>query len=214
MMMAIYRKIPLAKILKGRPLRIAELQDEVVLELSKKFDFVVHGGTAVWRIYGGKRFSRDIDIYHSDPQRIAEHFSKVFNVVRVKITPSKVLYLRIVDKATVELEASPPFEEIETIESDFWLVDGSSVVVKTLTPENLVKEKVRAFLDRKKARDLYDIYYLLDFCEKEIGSELRKVLPELKEAPRDFSGLKELILMGMAPSFETIVRKVRRYAKG
>ena len=212
--MSIYRKIPLARILKGRLLKIAELQDMILLELSKKFDFVVHGGTAVWRIYGGKRFSVDIDIYHPNPRSIAEHFSRVFKVVRSKITPSKVLYLRIVDEAVVELEASPAFEEIDAIESDFWLIDGSSIVVKTLTPEDLVREKVRAFLSRKKARDLYDIYYLLDLCGEEIGRELKKVLLELKEAPSDFSELKELILIGRAPSFETIVKKVRRFAQG
>jgi len=211
--MGIYRKIPLARILKGRLLKIAELQDIILLELSRRFDFVVHGGTAVWRIYGGKRFSVDVDIYHPEPGRIAEHFSKVFKVVRSRVTPSKVLYLRIVDQAVVELEASPAFEEIHAIESDFWLVDGSSIVVKTLRPEDLVREKIRAFLNRKKARDLYDIYYLLDFCKESVRSELKKLLPELEEAPKDFPGLKELILIGRAPSFETIVGKVRRFAQ-
>ncbi len=212
--MGIYKRIPLAKMLKGRLLKIAELQDMVVLELSKRFDFVIHGGIAIWRVYGGKRFSRDIDIYHQNPEIIAQHFSKLFNVTKSRITPSKTLYLRLVDEAIVELQASPAFREIQVVESDFWLIDGTSIVVKTLTPENLVKEKVETFLNRGMARDLYDIYYLLDFCESGIRSELKKILPALQEPPRDFSGLRELILMGKAPSFEAIVRKVRRFAKG
>jgi len=49
-------KLPLAKILKGRILKIAEFQDLIVIELCKRFDFILRGGTAIWRIYGGKRF--------------------------------------------------------------------------------------------------------------------------------------------------------------
>ncbi len=49
-----HKKIPLIRFLKGNMLKIAEMQDLLVLELSREVDFVVHGGTAIWRIYGGK----------------------------------------------------------------------------------------------------------------------------------------------------------------
>ncbi|MBC7092239.1 MAG: hypothetical protein H5T50_10105 [Nitrososphaeria archaeon] len=47
-------KLPLAKILKGKMLKIAELQDLIVIELCKRFDFILRGETAIWRIYGAK----------------------------------------------------------------------------------------------------------------------------------------------------------------
>jgi len=203
------RRIPLVKILRGRLLRIAELQDAVILELSRRFYFVLHGGLAVWRVYGGKRFSLDIDIYHEDPRKL---MNIPFKFTRKKLTSSGVLYLRLKNGAEVELEASPMFKKKEIIEADYWLVDGSSIVIRTLKQEELVREKVEAFLERGKARDLYDIYYLLDLCDPALIKEEMKVLSEKLRIPDDFSGLKELILMGVPPSFDAIERKVRRYA--
>ncbi|MCX8183112.1 MAG: nucleotidyl transferase AbiEii/AbiGii toxin family protein [Crenarchaeota archaeon] len=208
-------RLPLSKILRGKWLRIAELQDSIMIEVSKKFDFILHGGIAVWRVYSGKRFSYDIDIYHDNPEDVAEYFSSssLFKVLKSKVTPSKVLYLKVGDDVVAELEASPTPKGVETVESSFWLVDGSSMVVVTLTPESLLKDKVRAFMDRKTAKDLYDIFYLLDFCDRsKIREEVKKIVPFLKSEPKDFSGLPELILVGKPPSFEMIVRKVKTHA--
>ncbi len=208
-----YKRIPLMRVLKGAMLKIAEVQDALVLELSRKVDFIVHGGTAIWRIYGGKRFSYDVDVYCQDIEKIPEILSSALNVTRVKITPSRVLYLRVSDGAEVELEASPMFEDKEVIEEDFWLIDGSSIVVKTLSPCSLLEEKIRAYMNRRKARDLYDVYYLLDMCEdKSIRNPIKELLYILKSPPEDYPILKEIVLMGRPPSFETIVRKVERFA--
>jgi len=56
--------------------------------------------------------------------------------------------------------------------------------VKTLSPEDLIKEKIKAYVNRRKVRDLYDIYYLLDFCETKI-SGLKEILA-VKTKPSDF----------------------------
>lgn len=212
-----YKKIPMAKLLKGKPLKIARVQDLLIVELLKNFDFILHGGSAVWRVYGGKRFSFDIDIYHKDPKEVLNHFlsTKWFTVLRSKITPSKVLYLRLKEEEEVELEVFTMFREIKPVEGEFWLIDGGSVVVKTLSPEELVKEKINAFIDRRKSRDLYDIYYLLDLCGVDrVKDHLKMLLESLNEEPKDFEGLKDLILLGRVPEFSTIARKVERYAEG
>ncbi len=209
--MGVSRKIPLMRLLKGNLLRIAEMQDILILEISREIDFVIHGGTAIWRIYGGKRFSYYVDIYSQEVERIPQVISPLLNIVRVKLTPSGVLYMKVGNGATVELEASPMFEEREVVEEDFWLVDGSTIVVKTLTPCSLLEEKIGAYIGRRKARDLYDIYFLSDLCP-EAGEILKKLLRYLDEPPKDFPVLKELIIAGRPPSFETIVRKVRRIA--
>ncbi|MEM1668801.1 MAG: nucleotidyl transferase AbiEii/AbiGii toxin family protein [Thermofilaceae archaeon] len=87
-------RIPLIRMLRGKMLRIAELQDAVIVELSKRVDFVLRGGTAVWRVYGGKRFSYDIDLYCPQPESIPEVLSRSFNLpplhdhgVRVLVPP-------------------------------------------------------------------------------------------------------------------------------
>ncbi len=209
-------KIPLARILKGRLLRIAELQDLLVIELLKKFDLILHGDTAVWRIYGGKRFSYDVDIYYSHPEDVGEYLSSIdwARLTKKRITRSGRAYFRIEKFVPVELEVSPPPEGAVVTEGDFWLVDGTSMVVKTLTPEELVREKVEAFISRKKARDLYDIYYLLDLCNpEEIKGSINRLLPALNMPPKDYLGLKETILIGAVPSFESLKRKVMAYAE-
>ena len=137
---------------------------------------------------------------------------KLLASLTIRPVASGVLYLRLRNGAEVELEASPMFEGKEVIEADYWLVDGSSIAIRTLKQEDLLKEKIRTFLSRWKARDLYDIYYLLDFCDPASIKDDIKFLSEKLRVPDDFSGLKELILMGIPPSFDAIERKVKRYA--
>jgi len=213
----VYEKFPLKNLLKGKLLKIAELQDKLVIELSSKFEIVLHGGTAIWRVYGGRRFSFDVDLYHKNPSQVLKHFktSGVFTIVRSKLTGSNVLYARFQEDDTmVEINVSPLFKALPTTDGEFYLVDGNSIILRTLSPTELLKEKVIAFKNRGKARDLYDIFYLLDIADtREVRNEVKTLLPLLKKSPKDFQGLKELILVGKAPDFETIVKKVRKYAK-
>ncbi len=52
------------KIINETQLKRAIVEDEIVELLLKHYEnFVMHGGTAVWRCYGGNRFSRDVDFY-------------------------------------------------------------------------------------------------------------------------------------------------------
>lgn len=209
-------KISLAKILRGRLLEIAELQDLLVIELSRRFDFVLHGGTAVWRIYGGKRFSYDVDVYLAKPEGVMKFLSDAgwAELTKHRITGTGRAFFRMEDRVPVELEISPPPEGLRPVEGDFWLTDGTSMVVKTLSPEDLLRQKVDAFIDRRKARDLYDIYYLLDFCERErIMDPLGRLLSLLESPPDDFDGLRELVLVGRTPDFDAIRFKVRTHAE-
>lgn len=213
-----YGKLPLRNILKGRLLKIAELQDKLIIEMSSKFEIILHGGTAIWRVYKGKRFSFDADFYHANPAEISEYFEKTgaFNMIRSKLTGSNVLYSKFQENnILVEINVSPLFKKIHSIDGEFYLVDGDSIILKTLSPTELLREKINAFKNRKKSRDLYDIFYLLDTANvSKIKNDIKSLVPLLKAMPKDFPGLKELILVGKVPDFETITRKVRKYAKG
>ena len=57
--------IPLHKRLRKRAhVELALLQDEVMEILyGIENGLVLHGGTAIWRCYGGNRFSEDLDFY-------------------------------------------------------------------------------------------------------------------------------------------------------
>ncbi|MGB9728143.1 MAG: hypothetical protein ACPLZF_07005 [Nitrososphaeria archaeon] len=47
-------RLPLAKILKGRMLKIAEFQDLILIELCKRFDFILRGDSCLENIWWQK----------------------------------------------------------------------------------------------------------------------------------------------------------------
>jgi predicted nucleotidyltransferase component of viral defense system len=115
---------------------------------------------------------------------------------------------------SVEMQASPMADEKRTADGEFRLVGGDSIIVRTLEPSEILLEKISAFKDRRKARDLYDVFYLLDYAKTTgVRNALRGLIPMLACQPKDFTGLRELILAGKTPDFETIARKVRSHAK-
>ena len=59
---------PIADPITGDRLRLAELQYEVIDIIYNRVepDATLYGGTAIWRCYGGNRFSEDIHIYLSN----------------------------------------------------------------------------------------------------------------------------------------------------
>ena len=71
-------RIPLANQLKKRQqVETAFLQDEIIrLVYLTTEEMVLHGGTAIWRCYSGKRFSEDLDLYSSTFPRIIKQFKK------------------------------------------------------------------------------------------------------------------------------------------
>ena len=209
---------PLQKILKGRLLKIAEMQDKLMIEASSRFGIVLHGGTAIWRMYKGKRLSFDIDVYYNKPKEMLKHFERsgIFRLAKGKLTGTDTLYMKFQEgDIEVEMQASSLPRKMRMVDGEFRLVGGDSIIVRTLEPSELLLEKISAFGDRRKSRDLYDVFYLLEFTDaKDVRRALNGLLPLLGEPPKDFAGLRELILMGKAPDFETIVRKVKLYAKG
>ena len=67
-------KIPLqAKLRREIHRKVAYAQDLVVKEVYAVFDkAVLHGGTAIWRCYDGKRFSEDLDFYFPNDKKKIE----------------------------------------------------------------------------------------------------------------------------------------------
>jgi predicted nucleotidyltransferase component of viral defense system len=91
------------------------------------------------------------------------------------------------------------------------MTDGTKFVVNTLSPEDLIKEKIEAYFSRFKIRDLYDTFFLLDFANKsEIKNNLSHLLKNFKN-PEDEKELKYLIITGVAPKLEEILKKIKKY---
>src|SRR3989338_11226889 len=76
--------IPLEKRLKkSLHKKIAVAQDLLIESVYRALPkAVIHGGTAIWRCYGGKRFSEDIDVYIPKELDREENFQSLMDSLK------------------------------------------------------------------------------------------------------------------------------------
>ena len=209
-------RIPLVLRLKKESYRrIAEAQDILVETLYNVFnDAVFHGGTAIWRCYKSNRFSDDIDFYLvKDIKKIDKFYAllknKGFSIEKRKIGENSIYSTLKIANTLVRFEAL--FKKINCVLAEYEKMDGNYTTVYTLTPEELIREKVEAYLKRLKVRDLYDIFFLLRHINNisSIQKDLNKLLNNFKN-PKDEKELKVLIIEGLVPSVEDIISYIKR----
>lgn len=214
--------LPIEKKLKKRMHKtLALAQDILVMEIYNSFpSAIIHGGTAVWRCYGSNRFSEDVDVYlpsttkGSDVEKFLDNLKrKDFLIEKFKKTENAIFakfsYLNVI----VRFESV--FKNIKNFETkQFEMSDGTSIIVNTLRPEEMIGEKVSAYFKRKKVRDLYDIFFLLKFVEDEekIKNDLVKLVKGFKR-PVDERDLRVLIISGSIPNVESILEVIRGWAR-
>lgn len=216
------RTIPLHERLKKRGHRETALaQDLLVMAAYDAFPtMVLHGGTAIWRCYGGNRFSEDVDVYLPPPFEEASLRAfrealraKGFLTEKLKQTRNAIYARLSYGETEVRFEAllkgvGGP------VARTFELTDGARISVRTLTPEGLLAEKARAYLGRRKVRDLYDVFFLLSLVSRE--PEVVASLDELAEGyepPVDEGVLKALVISGSVPDAEGMLEAVRSWVR-
>jgi predicted nucleotidyltransferase component of viral defense system len=194
---------------------IAQAQDILVNELYSYFpSAVLHGGTAIWRCYHGQRFSEDIDVYIlKDEEKLDLFFQEMerkgFRITKRRIRENSLYSTLQWNRVEIRFEAlfiakKGILKEYETAESNY-------ITVYTLSPEALIEEKVAAYLNRLKVRDLYDIFFLLRFVsdKKSIASSLKRLLTNFCD-PVDKHDLQILVLEGLIPTVEDMVTYMKR----
>lgn len=200
---------------------IAALQDELVKIVYTIFPEVVfHGGTSIWRCYEGNRFSEDIDLYFYEKQDIEKQlketlqekgltlikFKKTENVIFAKVTDKNVevrLEIRL-------LEKNNQIFKHKTIKQ-YQNLDGSSITVFCLSPEELLLEKALAYKNRKLIRDIYDVYFLQSLAS--LSNEQKNKLKEIIDSwqkPEDEKNLKAILYSGAIPSFSQLLSEIKR----
>lgn len=196
---------------------IAYAQDIIIEELYVFFPkAIIHGGTSIWRCYSGNRFSEDIDVYiPKDERKIKDFFKSLekrgFEIIKKKIKENSLYCELIFNRVSTRFEATfqikkSIFKKYETSESFF-------INVYTLTPEDLIVEKIEAYLKRIKIRDLYDIFFLLNYIKNgKIKKYFKKLIKNYKK-PKDEENLKLIIISGAIPSSEQILEGIKRWAK-
>jgi len=208
--------IPLQNRLKKRAhIEMARLEDEVVdILYGIEPSLVLHGGTAVWRCYYGNRFSEDLDFYCRNPRAVESYFARKtgergLSLLKLKRTKN-LIFCKVSDgnvEVRVEINfATPQKPAIGRYEK----VDGTYMDILTLSPEELLLEKMDAYAERGYIRDIYDVYHLSAYVnEEKVRQELRKFLDSIR-APVDEKNLKALVYSGAVPSFRQMVEALKR----
>lgn len=194
---------------------IAKAQDIIIEELYVSFEkAVLHGGTSIWRCYNGNRFSEDIDVYlPRDVKKINTLFEKLkergFNITKKKIGKVSLFSILQLNRTVVRFEAI--FKKVKGSLKEYENAESNFITVYTLTPEELIREKVSAYLKRLKIRDLYDVFFLLRYIKNKdkIKGELKKLINNFK-MPIDEKELKVLIIEGIVPNVDEILKYIAR----
>lgn len=167
------------------------------------------GGTALRMIYKSPRFSEDLDFsaLYSDVKPIEQAVVRTVSEVekenvKVALIESKETsggYLgainfedQVVLHLQISLREGDKTGEVTTIINDF----VPTYTVMVLSKDQLVDEKMRALLNRQKARDFYDLYFMLraNLLDLEKRSLLKKIKEILKTAKVNFeSELKQYL---------------------
>ena len=207
--------IPLhLRIKRMRHKEIARAQDLIVEELYGKFNkAVLHGGTAIWRCYNGRRFSEDLDFYFpNDKKKIAVLFENLekagFEIKKKKVSENSVYSELELDRLAVRLEAT--FQKVSGVICDYEMSDGNIISVYSLTPDLFLDEKAKTYLKRFKVRDLWDVFFLLKIVDKpEKIKEIGNLIKNYKK-PIDEEDLKTIILEGIVPSANEMIEYIRK----
>ena len=208
-------KIPLQVKLKRETHRkVAHAQDMILKEVYSVFDkAVLHGGTAIWRCYDGKRLSEDLDFYLTYDRKkvelLSENLKKAgFKIKKMKMSQKSIYSELEFNGVSVRLEAT--FQKCPGTICDYEMSDGNSVPIYSLTPESFIIEKSNTYLKRLKIRDLWDVFFLLKRIEnpkkiKEIGNLIKHY-----KNPLDEGDLKVILLEGIVPSANEMIDYIKR----
>jgi predicted nucleotidyltransferase component of viral defense system len=209
-------EIPLIlKLKRESQKKIASAQDIIISTLYKYFDrAVLHGGTLIWRCYGGKRFSEDIDVYlNKDKEKLNNFFSDLekqgFEIKKKKISEMSVYSNLLFNRENVRFECL--FKKVKGELVDYLNVNGTITTIYGLSVEDVILEKIEAYSRRRKIRDLYDIFFLLKLIKKteKIKTKLKSFISKF-ENPLDEGDLKILIIEGLIPKKQEMLGYIKR----
>ncbi|MDD5503551.1 MAG: nucleotidyl transferase AbiEii/AbiGii toxin family protein [Candidatus Thermoplasmatota archaeon] len=152
----------------------------IYLEVSR--ELVFKGGTALFFFYGLDRFSEDLDFTKTgefNPKKIRDAISGTFEILgipheirdvesvsgtRMKIKAKGPLYKGPLSESVVDVDISerndlvlePEIHEVVPVYADL-----RPFTVPVMKMDEILAEKIRAITIRGRARDLYDMAFLL-----------------------------------------------------
>jgi predicted nucleotidyltransferase component of viral defense system len=195
-------------------LKIAALQDEVTRIIFDTVAATMHGGTAIWRCYSGSRFSEDIDLYMDKDTYLKKAVNRLaLSGLRIRFNRRRngTVYHDVFE-GTTKISLQTRISKKKGILAMYERIDGVKMDIYSLSPENLIKEKIDTYTDRRLIRDVYDIMVLTRSVtdKAKVAGVLGDFLLKINK-PNDENILKELIYTGVIPSFDEIVIYLKRW---
>ncbi len=209
----------------------AKLEDTLVELIYGTYkDMVLHGGTAIWRCYAGNRFSRDIDFYFRRGNKsesacykeLIKFFKEKGFALKSSNYDNTTGTMHFTVESNIKMNVDVNFNYKAGVPAEFTKVDDSKIIVLTLNPEVLLDEKIETYYSKlhnkdetrqPEAQDLYDIYYLVGMLPKikdstklELGRFASKIE---KKPPLNMHKLSNLVLYGLPPTFELMIKKIK-----
>jgi predicted nucleotidyltransferase component of viral defense system len=143
---------------------------------------VLKGGTALLLCYGLDRFSEDLDFDANKKlnitNRVADILSRHTEKHTIKISKDTDTVQRL--KIHYSKNGLERFLKIETSFRDPFQNEDTAIIdgIKTYQIKNLIDQKVNAMIGRTKARDLYDVDFLLRTYRESFTESTIKKLSE------------------------------------
>ncbi len=212
-------------------------QDLLLYQLYKQTNqLVFKGGTALYKFYQLPRFSEDLDFSVLSSEKIEETIRLVVDKIpEARLNQIKVLKTSVQAKIrfkgiitsgnTVRLDIStdnPPLKKFEIKNYTPAYIDINPFIVRLLSLQEILAEKIHSLLAREKARDLYDLFFLLRFVELDLslvknklahfGLSLEKKALLRRIADLEPAWKKELkhFILGELPSFSLVEEFVKK----
>lgn len=219
------------------------IQTLVLRSIYSRFDPVFKGGTAMMFFYGLNRFSEDLDFTTDKDFKPASLLNGVredmgymgISAVYKTMTDNEIsfsfrigaegpLFTREIERCFIRVEISRREEVFVIPEAKFFEYDYLDILpfsVTIMALEEMAAEKVRAIMTRDKARDLFDLLFLVkrgiktdeDLLNRKLSyydlsfdydSFLRSI-----ESKRDlWSSELKPIVFGEIPDFDTVKKLV------
>ncbi len=220
----------------------------VTLETLAEQPLALKGGTYLWLFHGLPRFSEDLDFTAREalPKNLPEKVSKYLNLYGIENSTKTIanntitLSFRISAKGplnTAHLDECRVYVEISKREN----IEKKTLPVKLDFPEynlptkraigmsleEIGAEKARAIMTRQKARDLYDLHYLIEKKQIPFNHELiskkleyyhkkfskREFLEKAKQKQAYYKKELKNLVFDELPEFNKTIQSIQKWAK-
>jgi len=204
-------------------------------------ELVFKGGTALSLFYDLNRFSEDLDFtlrenfdfkgLVSEVSKDLEAFGVRNNVKIMEDNPSSFsfrigaegpLFTKEIERCFVRVEISKREEvikEVEVKELKPIYADISPFLVTVMNAEEILAEKIRALFHRAKARDLYDVWFLLqkgvkidvELVNKKLSYykmkfDKEKFIEKVSSLEKSWISELQPVIIGNLPDFHAVKR--------